>query len=95
MIEWSRSDDMTTEKNAVNNRGIGENLLFHSDRGVKYASNKFRHIIKFNKKVTQRMSRKGNCWDNGVAESFFKIIKHEKLNRYKLSLITASKASGF
>ena len=31
------------------------------------------------------MSRKGNCWDNAVAESFFKTIKNECLNRYKFS----------
>tara|TARA_B100000809_G_scaffold196103_1_gene195578 strand:+ start:324 stop:590 length:267 start_codon:yes stop_codon:yes gene_type:complete len=33
------------------------------------------------------MSRKGNCWDTPVAESFFKTIKHKKLNRYKFSSI--------
>ena len=37
--------------------------------------------------MTQSMIRKGNCWDNTVAESIFKIIKHEKLNRYKFSSI--------
>ena len=36
-------------------------------------------------KIKQSMSRKGNCWDNAVAESFFKTIKHEWLNRYKLN----------
>ena len=94
VIGWCVSDDMTTENTvvkawnkAINNRQIGESLLFHSDRGVQYASNKFRRILKFNKKVTQSMSRKGNCWDNAVAESFFKTIKHEKLNRYKFSSI--------
>ena len=33
------------------------------------------------------MSRKGNCWDNAVAESFFKTIKHECLNRYKFDTV--------
>ncbi|WP_423779202.1 integrase core domain-containing protein [Cyclobacterium marinum] len=33
--------------------------------------------------MTQSMSRKGNCWDNAVAESFFKTIKHEYLNSYR------------
>ena len=94
VIGWSVSNDMTTENTvinawnkAINNRPIGENLLFHSDRGVQYASNKFTSILKFHRKVTQSMSRKGNCWDNAVAESFFKTIKHEKLNRYKFRSI--------
>ena len=42
-------------------------------------------LIGENIKVTKSMSRKGNCWDNAVAESFFKTIKYECLNRYKFS----------
>ena len=94
VIFWCVSDDITTENTvvkawnkAINNRSIGENLLFHSDRVVQYASNKFRGILNFHRKVTESMSRKGNCWDNPVAESFFKTIKHEKLNCYKFSSI--------
>jgi putative transposase len=85
---------MTTEKTvieawnkAVNNKVIGENLLFHSDPGVQYESNRFISILKYHRKATQSMSRKGNCWDNAVAESFFKTIKHEKWNRYKFGSI--------
>ena len=37
------------------------------------------------KKITQSMSRKRNCWDNAVAESFFKTIKHEWLYRFKFT----------
>ena len=40
-------------------------------------------LFSYNIKITQSMSRKGNCWDNAVAESFFKTIKHEWLNRFK------------
>jgi putative transposase len=40
-------------------------------------------MFTFNRKVTRSMSRKGNCWDNAVAESFFKSIKHEWLFRFK------------
>jgi len=35
--------------------------------------------------ISQSMSRKGNCWDNAVAESFFKTIKYECINRYKFT----------
>ena len=43
---------------------------------MQYASNEFKKILKKND-ITQSMSRKGNCWDNAVAESFFKTIKSE------------------
>jgi transposase InsO family protein len=41
------------------------------------------NLFSFNRKITQSMSRKGNCWDNAVAESFFKTIKNEWLYRFK------------
>lgn len=49
-------------------------LLVHSDRGVQYASGDFRKLLKEHHCV-QSMSRKGNCWDNAVAESFFHTLK--------------------
>ena len=55
------------------------------DRGVQYASNKMTNLFSSNMKITQSMSRKGNCWDNAVAESFFKTIKHEWLYRFKFT----------
>jgi putative transposase len=58
-------------------------LMFHSDRGVQYACEDFRTILT-HYGITQSMSRKGNCWDNAVAESFFKTIKTEELDRSKL-----------
>jgi len=57
-------------------------LLHHSDRGVQYASGEFRALLAAHG-ITQSMSRKGDCWDNAVAESFFAtldvelIIKHD------------------
>jgi transposase InsO family protein len=62
---------------AVSNRPITEDLIFHSDRGVQYACDDFTKILKLNELITRSMSRKGNCWDNAVAESFFKTIKVE------------------
>lgn len=55
-------------------------LIFHSDRGSQYASNELRKILKDNE-VRQSMSGKGNCYDNAVAESFFKTLKHELRKR--------------
>jgi len=90
VVGWSLSEDMTVENTIVkawlsarNTRSITKDFTFHSDRGVQYASEKIRNLFQLNKYITQSMSRKGNCWDNAVAESFFKTIKHECLNRYK------------
>jgi putative transposase len=90
VVGWSLSKDMTTENtvkeawlNARNNRNIRSGFIFHSDRGVQYAAYKMTRMFTFNRKITQSMSRKGNCWDNAVAESFFKSIKHEWLYRFK------------
>jgi len=50
--------------------------LFHADRGCQYASESFRaELSKLNTELS--MSRKSNCWDNAVAESFFSIFKRE------------------
>jgi transposase InsO family protein len=70
---------MTTENTiyktwimARNTRQITKNHTFHSDRGVQYASNTMRLIFNENIHIRQSMSRKCNCWDNAVAESFLK-----------------------
>jgi putative transposase len=91
IIGWSLSDGMSTDettlgawKMAVKNRNIEEGLIFHSDRGVQYASKKFVNVLDSYKKITRSMSRKGNCWDNAVAESFFKSLKTELIYGNKL-----------
>lgn len=90
IIGWSLSNGMSTEetslaawKMAVKNRKIIDGLIFHSDRGVQYASRKFANTLGFYG-VTRSMSRKGNCWDNAVAESFFKSLKTELIYGNKL-----------
>ena len=65
---------------ALKNRKIEGKLLFHSDRGVQYACTDFRNQLK-SLPVVQSMSRRGNCWDNAVAESFFKTFKSELVNQ--------------
>lgn len=59
-------------------------LLVHSDRGVQYASSDFRKLLKKNGFV-QSMSRKGDCWDNAVAESFFHTLKTQLLYHQKFA----------
>jgi len=92
IVGWALSKDMTTENtvmkawvDARRTRTISVGFVFHSDRGVQYASNKMTNLFSFNRKITQSMSRKGNCWDNAVAESFFKTIKYEWLYRFKFN----------
>jgi transposase InsO family protein len=53
-------------------------LIVHSDRGSQYASKVYRRLLKADKFVGS-MSRKGNCWDNAVAESFFGSLKQERV----------------
>ncbi|RUT72698.1 IS3 family transposase, partial [Ancylomarina longa] len=92
VIGWSLSDNMTTNDTiikawnmAITNRDTKPGLIFHSDQGVQYTATKFRGLLK-KKVITQSMSRKGNCWDNAVAECFFKIIKSEMIDhRYYYS----------
>jgi len=70
---------------AVKNRPITQELIFHSDRGIQYACNEFKNSLAGYKLVRRSMSRKGDCWDNAVAESFFKNLKVECVyqNKYR------------
>jgi len=84
LVGWSFSDNLTTKDTvikawnmAVLRRKPQPGMIFHSDRGVQYASEEFRTTIKG--EVVQSMSRKGNCWDNAVAESFFRNLKCEMI----------------
>lgn len=85
VIGWSLSKGMTANETvipawrmAIGNRPITAPLLFHSDRGVHCACKAFRNLIN-GPLITQSMSRKGSCWDNAVAESFFKTLKVERV----------------
>jgi len=89
-IGWSMSDNMRALSTVIpairmanRNRPFTEGMIFHSDRGVQYACTLTRNVLK-PLNVTQSMSRKGNCWDNAVAESFFKTFKAELVYGAKL-----------
>jgi transposase InsO family protein len=85
VIGWALSASLDTAKTtvpalemAVKNRPPHQGLLFHSDRGVQYCAQLFRDVLHERcPTVRQSMSRKGNCWDNACAESFFKTLKAE------------------
>jgi putative transposase len=91
VIGWALSSRMYTAqtsiaafKMALINRPLKQDqrLIFHSDRGVQYASDEFVAELSKYKNITRSMSRKGNCWDNAVAESFFKTLKTELVYHY-------------
>ena len=102
VIGWSLGSSLKTSetsvaafKMAVKNRPITQELIFHSDRGVQYANNQFRELLRGYKMIKQSMSRKGNCWDNAVAESFFKTLKAEWTNGHKYQTIKQAALSVF
>jgi transposase InsO family protein len=90
VIGWSISGTLKTSdtvvpawKMAIKTRPVSDSLIFHSDRGVQYACTEFKELLSVNPYVIQSMSRKGDCWDNAVAESFFKTLKTEWIYRNK------------
>ena len=66
--------------NAITLHGAGEGVLFHSDRGVQYTATAFKQSTQQHGFI-QSMSRKGDCWDNAVSESFFATLKTEEVVR--------------
>jgi len=84
VVGWSISHRMKTSlllkafNQAVKKENPEAGLIFHSDRGSQYASKAFRKSL-LNHKFNSSMSRKGNCYDNACAESFFKTIKTERI----------------
>jgi len=98
VVGWAMSKGLTAAETilaawfmAITNRPVTQALIFHSDRGVQYACDDFTKILHRNGLITRSMSRKGNCWDNAVAESFFKSIKVEWI--YKQSYTDQKQAT--
>jgi len=58
-----------------------QKLIFHSDRGIQYACREFAGMLAKNGQICQSMSGKGCCYDNAVAESFFRTLKAELVHR--------------
>ena len=73
---------LLTFKDAYQNRGEPNDLLFHSDQGSQYTSIEFSNTLKA-LKIKQSFSNPGNPYDNAVMESFFATLKREKVHRKK------------
>lgn len=67
---------------ALSQRRLTDHLLHHSDQGVQYAATDYQAVLSKHE-ITCSMSRKGNCWDNAVVESFFKTLKVECVHRQR------------
>jgi len=88
VIGWSMDASMTTSLvndalfMALKTRSPDQGLLWHTDRGSQYASDSHRELLKAYG-IVQSMSRRGNCYDNAVAESFFHSLKTELTHHMK------------
>jgi putative transposase len=85
VVGWALADHMRTElvsdalKMALTNRCPAEGLIFHSDRGCQYTSADYGELARLNG-VVLSIGRKGECWDNAVAESWFATLKRELID---------------
>lgn len=84
VIGWSLSNRMTRQlvcdalTMALWRRGFPKGVLVHSDRGSQYCSGDYQQLLNDHQLICS-MSRKGNCWDNAIAESFFHTLKVEAI----------------
>lgn len=92
VVGWSLSRSLKAAettiaawRNAVLQRAVIGPLIFHSDRGIQYACHEFVRELELHHELQRSMSRKGDCWDNAVAESFFRSLKTEWTHRWKFN----------
>ena len=95
VVGWSMDDTMKVSlvndalTMALTHRKPAKGLIWHTDRGSQYASYSHKDLLQQHG-IVQSMSRKGNCWDNAVAESFFKTLKSDLV--YKTYFYTKKQA---
>jgi len=88
VVGWSMAEHMTTTLvndalfMALKTRSVPYGLIWHTDRGSQYASDSHRELLS-EYGILQSMSRRGNCYDNAVAESFFHSLKTELTHHMK------------
>lgn len=98
VVGWATATHMRTELvldalgTALGRRMPDAGLLHHSDRGSQYASGSYRDVLRDNGIVCS-MSRKGNCWDNAVVESFFGTLKKELIHRRPWATVRSAHAA--
>jgi transposase InsO family protein len=86
VVGWSMADHMEASlvcdalEMAIDARRPAPGFIFHSDQGSQYTSGDFRKLLARNGGI-QSLSRKGQCWDNAVGESWFSTLKEELIHR--------------
>jgi len=100
VVGWAMADHLRADlvvralSNALEHRRPSESVLHHSDRGVQYACDDYQELLRSNG-LEVSMSRKGNCWDNAVMESFFGTLKQELVHRERYATRDQAKRSLF
>lgn len=100
VVGWAMSDRLTSDfvikalYQAIGRRRLVSGCIVHSDRGVQYASADFRDVLKTFGFI-QSMSRKGNCYDNAVSESFFHTLKTEHVYEHRYETRAEARQSIF
>lgn len=100
VVGWSMSHSLATQlcvdalQMALRSRKPPRGLVHHSDRGCQYASHEYRQLLAENHIVCS-MSRKGDCWDNAVAESFWSSLKSDLVERVTFLTRAAAKSAVF
>lgn len=98
VVGWALEDHMRTElvlkalNMALGARVPASDILHHSDRGCQYASESYRKLLEQHG-IEASMSRRGNCWDNAVVESFFGTLKQELVHGAKWMTIAEARAA--
>jgi transposase InsO family protein len=86
IVGWATADHLRTDlpeqalRHAITQRRPDRGVIFHSDRGCQYTSSQYADLADEHR-IRLSVGRKGQCWDNAVAESFFSTIKTELLDR--------------
>lgn len=100
ILGWSMSDHMESKLvtdallMALHRRGEPRELVHHSDQGRQYASFEFQQLLR-QKGITCSMSRRGDCWDNAVMESFFSTLKTEQTSQKAYATRESAQADVF
>jgi transposase InsO family protein len=100
IVGWSMAEHMQADlasdalKMAIARRNPAGPLIHHSDRGVQYTCEDYLHLLK-SYNLQPSMSRKGNCWDNAMKESFWATLKTELVNHEHYTTHEQARASIF
>jgi putative transposase len=98
IVGWSMAKHMRTELvekalvNALSSRVPAARLIHHSDRGSQYASASYRSLLEQHD-IECSMSRRGDCYDNAVTESFFGTFKQEWAHHHRWSDLLDARAA--